>query len=137
MLKKDNMNILKNKQTTLPNEVLLLFIFSLFFLGSHPRHREVPRLGVKSELQVSACITATATQDPSCICSLHHSSRQHWIRNPLSEARDQTHVLMDTSQVRYRWATVRTLDPNTVISCFVAAELFSCLQSVKETILHH
>ena len=45
--------------------------------------------------------------DPSCICNLHCSSRQHQISNPLSEARDQTHVLMDTSQVHQRWATTR------------------------------
>ena len=35
-----------------------------------------------------------------CICDLHHSSWQRWILNPLNEARDQTGVLMDTSQVR-------------------------------------
>ena len=29
----------------------------------------------------------------------NHSSQQHWILNSLSEARDRTHVLMDTSQV--------------------------------------
>ena len=34
--------------------------------------------------------------------SLHHSSWQHRILNPLSEARDQTHILMDTNQVHYR-----------------------------------
>ena len=38
-------------------------------------------------------------QDPSHIYDLHHSSRQHWILNTLSEARDQTRILMDTSQV--------------------------------------
>ena len=26
--------------------------------------------------------------DPSCVCDLHHSSRQHQIIHPLSEARD-------------------------------------------------
>ena len=31
--------------------------------------------------------------------NLHRSSRQHWILNPLSKARDQTCVLMDTNQV--------------------------------------
>ena len=56
---------------------------------------EVPRLGVESELQLPAI--ATATSDPSHICDLQCSSWQHRILNPLSEARDQTHVLMDSS----------------------------------------
>ena len=54
---------------------------------------EVPRLGFKSELPAYA--TATATPDPSRVCDLHHSLRQHGIHNPLSEARDQTCILMD------------------------------------------
>ena len=43
--------------------------FSLFcFLGPHPQHMEVPRLGIQSELQLPAHATATATtQDPSRI----------------------------------------------------------------------
>ena len=49
---------------------------------------EVPRLGVKSELQLPAYATATATRDQSPVCDLHHSSQQCWILNPLKEARD-------------------------------------------------
>ena len=49
---------------------------------------EVPRLGVESELQLLACTTAAATQDPSQVCNLHHSSQQHQILNLLSEAWD-------------------------------------------------
>ena len=60
---------------------------------------EVPRLGVESELQLLATATASATQDPSHVCDLHHSSQQCRILNPLSEARDGTHILMDTSWV--------------------------------------
>ena len=37
--------------------------------------------------------------NPSHVCNLHHSSWQHWILNPLSKARDQTHILMVTNQV--------------------------------------
>ena len=75
-------------------------VFGFFcFSGTHLQHIEVPRLGVKSELQVLATATATATQDPSLICNLHHSSWHCQILNLLSEARDGTHILMDTSQV--------------------------------------
>ena len=69
---------------------------------------KVLRLGVELELQMPAYATATATPDPSRICDLHHSSRQCQILNPLSEARDRTRVLKDTSQIGYRWATMGT-----------------------------
>ena len=58
----------------------LFFFFSCFcFLGLHPWHMEIPRLGVESELQLPAYINATAMPDPSLLCDLHHSSWQHWI----------------------------------------------------------
>ena len=60
---------------------------------------EVPRLGVESELQVLAYATATATQDPRCICNLRCSLWQYQILNPLNKVRDRTHILMDISQV--------------------------------------
>ena len=45
---------------------------------------EVPKLGVKTELQLPAytIAIATATLDLSCICDLHHSSQQCWILTP-------------------------------------------------------
>ena len=61
---------------------------------------EVPRLGVKLELQPLAYTTVTATRDLSYVCNLQHSSGQRQILNPLSEAKDRTRVLADTSQVR-------------------------------------
>ena len=60
---------------------------------------EVPRLGVKLELQVSTYTTVTAMPEPSLVCNLYHSSQQHWILNLLTEARDRTCILMDTSRV--------------------------------------
>ena len=83
----------------------LSFFFFFCVLGPYLWHLEVPRVGDESELQLLAYARATATQDPGCICELHHSSRQHWILNPLSEARDQTHILLDTSWVHNCWAT--------------------------------
>ena len=69
---------------------------------------EVPRLGVEMELQLPAYTTATATRDLRHIRNLHQNSWQHWILNPLSEARDQTYVLIDTSQMRFHCATTET-----------------------------
>jgi len=57
-----------------------LFIF-LSFLGPHLRDVEAPRLGIWSDM---AYARATATQDPSRVCYLHHNSRQCRILNPLS-----------------------------------------------------
>ena len=69
---------------------------------------EIPRLGLKSELQLLAYATAIAMWDPSHACDLYHSSWPHRILNPLSEARDQTHILMDISQIRFHCATMGT-----------------------------
>ena len=63
---------------------------------------------VKLELQLPAYATTTSMPDLSCICNLHCSSRQCWILNPLSGARNWTLILMGTSQVRYHWATTGT-----------------------------
>ena len=82
---------------------MILFVC---FLGPHLRDMEVPRLGVQWELQLQA--TATAMLDPSCVFNLHHSSQQHWILNPLREARDQTCNLMVPSWIHFRCAMTGT-----------------------------
>ena len=56
-----------------------LFFFFLLFLGPHLWHMEVPRLRVKSELQL--LVTVITTQDSSYFCNLHHNSQQHQILN--------------------------------------------------------
>ena len=103
---------LKPLKPKLPLQWCLRSIFVCLFvclLGPYPWHMEVPRLGIESELQLPAySTTATAMWDPSCICDLHHSSWQCWILNPQSKARDQTCVLMDTSQICFTWATTGT-----------------------------
>ena len=81
----------------------------LCLLGSQPRHTEVSRLGVKSELQVLAYTRVTATQDPSYVCDLHHSSWQHRILNPLSKGRDQNSNLMVPSRIHFSAAPRREL----------------------------
>ena len=50
--------------------------FFVFYLGPHLQHMEVPRLGVKSELQLPAYTTAKAVLDLSHIYDLCCSLRQ-------------------------------------------------------------
>ena len=75
------------------------FFFFFCFLGLHLWHMEVPRLGIKLDLQLLAYATATAMQGLSHVYNLHHSSQQHRIPDALSEARDQARILMDTSWI--------------------------------------
>ena len=82
---------------------------SFFFLfRAAPTSYESSQARGQIESAAMAYTTATATWNPSCICSLHHSSRQYWILNALREARDWTHILMDPSLVCYPWATMGT-----------------------------
>ena len=77
------------------------FFFCLFFKsfwwGAHSWHMEVPRLGVKSELQLPAYTTATEIQDLRCICDLHHSSQQCQILNPQPHGSCQFHFCCTTT----------------------------------------
>ena len=101
---------------------VLMQIF-FFLSGLCLWHMKVPGLGVKRELQLPGYTIAIAAQDPCHICNLHHSARQHGILNPLSEAREQTYNLMDTSQVGFHYATKGTPEVHFILyfSCF-----FSC-----------
>ena len=76
------------------------------FLGPHPWHREVPRLGVESELSPLAYTTTTAMWVPSRVCALHHSLWQRRILNPQSEAGDRTCNLMVPSRIHQPWPGV-------------------------------
>ena len=91
--------------------------FILFFLGPHLQHMEVPKPVVETELQLLAYVTSTAMTDLCHVFDLHHSSWQCGILYPLSETRDQTCILMDTSQIHFCWA----IDRN---SCFFIFNFF-------------
>ena len=78
---------------------------------------EVPMLGVELEVQLPAYIIATAMQDPSHVCNIHHGSQQCWILKPLSEARDRTCIFVDTSWVHFCLVT-------TGIPCMLFKQIF-------------
>ena len=67
--------------------------FFLFFLWPHFQHMEITRLGIKSQPLAPG---------------LHHNTRQCWILNPLSRARDPTCILMDTYRAHFHRAAMET-----------------------------
>ena len=82
-----------------------MHVYIFCFLGPHLWHREVPRLRVEWELQLPAYAAATAMQDLRRVCDLYHRSRQRQVPDSQREARDQTHILMDASQIRFHSTT--------------------------------
>ena len=80
--------------------------FFFLFLGLHPWHMEVSRLGAELELQLLTFTTATS--DLSHIWNLHHSSWQRQILYLLSQARDRTCNLMVPSWICFHCNTTGT-----------------------------
>ena len=87
---------------------------------------EFPRLGVKSQLQLQGYATATTMLDLSRVCDLHYSSWQHQILNPLSGAKDQIFILMDTIQVHYLWDTTGTPSAHFLSHYYASFFFLSC-----------
>ena len=80
--------------------IIFLFLFSRATPAPHGRSH--------ARGWIRAYTTATATWDPSHVFNLYHRSWQHWIPDPLSEARDRTHILMDTSWICFHCTTTGT-----------------------------
>ena len=78
-----------------------------FFLFSF-RAVHAAYIGVESDQQLLTYAAATAIRDSSCVCNIHHSPQQCWIPDPLNQSRDQTHILLDISQICFHCATTGT-----------------------------
>ena len=76
----------------------IIFFFGLFRVTpvAYGSSQARGQIGAAAAAAAAAYTTATARQDLTRISDLHHSSGQHQILNPLSEARDQTQILTDT-----------------------------------------
>ena len=84
-----------------------------------------------------ACTTATAPSDLSRVCDLYHSSWQRWILNPLREPRDQTCVLIKTSHIRLRWATMGMPHPQFLTTKTANLPTSAlCFPSVEREVVH-
>ena len=79
---------------------LFICLFIFVFSRAAPPAYGGSQARIQLELQPPGYAKATATQDPSRVCVLHHSSQQHQILNSLSEARDRILNLMVPSRIR-------------------------------------
>ena len=83
----------------LPHPTLFSFFFSFLFRASSVVYGSSQ---VRGWIGAAAATYTTATV--TCITA-HGNTRSF---NPLSEARDQTHVLIDPSRIHYHWAKMGT-----------------------------
>ena len=102
---------------------LFFFFFFLVFLGPHPRHMEVPRLGVKWGLKPLAYTTATAMRiwTKSATYSTAHGN----VRSLTHGVRPRMEPTSHTSWVCFCWATM-----GTPLSILLSPEIFS-FQNLK------
>ena len=92
-----------------PLTFFVIYFFIFMFLLSRSTPAAYGSSQARSRIgDVAAYATATAMQDPRPICDLHHSSWKCWIPDPLSEARDRTHNLVDTSWIHFHCTTMGT-----------------------------
>ena len=79
------------------NLIIFKTIFFFLFRATHAAYGSSQARGPIGATVASLRHGHSNAKDPSCVCDLHHSSRQGKILNPLSEASDRTPILMYTS----------------------------------------
>ena len=89
-----------------PRFILFIYLFCFFWWGAHLLHMEVPRLGVKLELQLTAYTKATETQDWSQATSatyttVHSNTRSltHWARPRVEPTSSWMQVRLVTAEL--------------------------------------
>ena len=99
-------------------EIFLSFFLSFAFLGLHPGHMEVPRIfQARGQIGGTAASPRRSHSNAGSELCLQPTPqlRQRQILNPLSEARDQTHNCMVSSQIHFHRVTMGT--PTIDIDC--------------------
>ena len=84
--------------------------FFFFFFRAAPWYmEEVPRLGVRATAAGLCHSHSNSNVGSEPRLWLTPQLTAHWILNPLSETRDRTHILIDTTWIRFHSATIGTL----------------------------
>ena len=112
--------------------------FSFFFSGPQVQYMEVPRLGIKSEIQLPAYTTAMAMPDPNYFCNLHdsHSNARyltHWAGPGIEPASSWILVGIVTTETQWKLCSSTFLFPLTLgkrQECLLSPFLFNVLWGI-------
>ena len=84
-----------------------------------------------------ASTPATVTGNPSLTCDIYHSSWQCQIPDPLSEARDRTHILMYPSRICFCCTTMGTLMIHNFYELIYTSLLLTTLMLKEKGLFSH
>ena len=90
---------LKLSQSSLRLSSFLFLYLFFFFLRAAPVACGSSQARSQIGATAAGLCHSHSNVDQNCVCDLHHNSQQWQILNSMSEARDQTHILKDPSQV--------------------------------------
>ena len=93
------------------NYIIWICVLNFFFCfsGLHLRPMKVPRLrGPIGATAAGLCHSQSNSGSKQHLWATPQLTQQHQIPNPLSEARDQTCMLMETSQIHFCYSVMGT-----------------------------
>ena len=90
------------------NEVICPISFVCLFVCFRAALEAYGSCQARGSIRVAAINLRHSHVGPKPYLDLYHSSGQRRIPDPVSEARDQTRMLMDTSRICFRCPTKRT-----------------------------
>ena len=104
-----------------------LFFSFPFFFACYGRIHGIWSSRVRGWIRAGAAGLCHSNSNEGSKLHLEPTLQHTWqcqILNPLSKARDRTHIIMDTSQVRYRWTTMGAPMPFTWLVLLYQLENF-------------
>ena len=96
----------------------IVVVYFCFFWGKPTAYGGFQARGLIGATAASLRHSHSNARSKPCLWPTHHSSQQHWILNPLSEARDWTCNRMVPSLIQFCCATTELPNAKKLLRCF-------------------